>query len=306
MKIFMTGGTGFLGIALAQSFIEQGYAVTILSRSAGKNDRLPPRVSVIAADPTKKGAWQQEAAAHDVIVNLAGASIFHRWSKEYKEVMRRSRIDTTRNLVESLAAPGRTTKLLLSASAVGYYGSRGDEELDEASQPGNDFLAGLCREWEAAAAEAEQYSIRVVRCRFGIVLGEGGGAFDKMLPAFKLGLGSPLGSGRQWFSWIHRQDLIRIFLFLLKNAELTGPVNCTAPNPVPNREMTELLGKALHRPVFMPRIPSFLLKSALGDLGAVVLESQRVLPRKLEAAGFLFEYPEIRKAFADLVAARNS
>jgi uncharacterized protein len=301
MNIFMTGGTGFLGTALTSAFIGQNHTVTILSRSAGKPKRLPPQVSLVQGNPVEKGAWQERVAAHDVIVNLAGASIFSRWTAEYKEIMRRSRIDTTRNIVEALATTNRKTRLLLNASAVGYYGSRGDEELDENSMPGEDFLAVLVRDWEAAATEAEQYAVRVVRCRFGIVLGEGGGAFEKMLPAFKIGLGSPLGSGRQWFSWIHRQDLKRIFLFLLGRDDVAGPVNCTAPQPVTNKEMTAALGGVLHRPVFLPHAPSFLIKAALGDLGSVVLEGQKVLPRKLEAAGFVFEYPEIRKAFADLV-----
>jgi uncharacterized protein len=305
MNIFMTGGTGFLGTALAAAFDKQGHEVTVLSRSARKSDRLPSRVSFIQGNPVEKGPWQDRVAAHDVVVNLAGASIFGRWTAEYKETMRRSRIDTTSNLVEALATPARKTRLLLNASAVGYYGSRGDEELDENSPPGDDFLAVLVRDWEAAAIKAEQHTLRVVRVRFGIVLGEGGGAFEKMLPAFKMGLGSPLGTGRQWFSWIHRQDLIRIFLFLLGRDDVTGPVNCTAPQPVTNKEMTAALGEVLHRPVFLPSAPSFLIKAVLGDLGSVVLEGQRVLPRKLEAAGFVFEYPEIRKAFADLVARRR-
>jgi uncharacterized protein len=300
MKIFMTGGTGFLGTALARSFVDRGHAVTILSRAAGRKENLPVRVSSFQGNPVEKGAWQQEAAAHDVIVNLAGASIFSRWTAEHKETMRRSRIDTTRNLVEALAAPGKKTRLLLSGSAVGYYGSRGNEDLDENSAPGDDFLARLTRDWEAAAVEAEQYGVNVIRCRLGIVLGEGGGAFDKMLPAFRLGLGSQLGSGHQWFSWIHQQDLNRIFLFLLE-APLTGPVNCTAPQPVTNKELTKALGEVLHRPVLLPRVPSFLLKSTLGDLGSLVLEGQKVLPRRLQAAGFTFSYSEIRKAIADLV-----
>jgi uncharacterized protein len=302
MNIFMTGGTGFLGTSLASAFSRHNHAVTILSRSASKPERLPPQVSLIQGNPVERGAWQEQAAAHDVIVNLAGASIFHRWTAEHKRAMRQSRIDTTRHLVEALTEPTKKTRLLLSASAVGYYGFHGDEELDESNPPGGDFLAGLTRDWEAAATAAEQYAVRVVTCRFGIVLGEGGGAFEKMLPAFKMGLGSPLGSGRQWFSWIHRQDLIRIFLFLLDRDDVTGPVNCTAPQPVTNKELTAAMGEVLHRPIFLPRAPSFLLKAALGDLGSVVLEGQRVLPRKLQAAGFAFEYPEIRKALADLVA----
>jgi uncharacterized protein len=266
---------------------------------------LPQPASFLQGNPAAEGSWQEVAAAHDVIVNLAGASIFNRWTAEYKEIMRRSRIETTRNLVRALAKPGKRTRLLLNASAVGYYGSRGDEELAEDSPPGHDFLANLVKDWEAAAIEAEQYGVRVVLCRFGIILGEGGGALEKMLPAFRLGLGSPLGSGRQWFSWIHRQDLNRILLFLLEQEDMAGPVNCTAPGPVTNREMTTALGEVLRRPVFLPAAPSILIKAALGELGTVVLEGQRVLPRKLEKAGFIFKYPEIRKAFADLLTSHR-
>jgi uncharacterized protein len=301
MNIFMTGGTGFLGNALARAFVEQGHGVTILSRSAHKGS-LPAEVRLVHGNPAEGGVWQQEVPAHEVVVNLAGASIFNRWTDDYKQIMRQSRIATTRHLVAAMSGGEKKTRLLLNASAVGYYGFRGDEELDESSPPGDDFLASLCREWEAAAQAAEAHGVRVVRCRFGIVLGAGGGAFEKMLPAFKAGMGSPLGSGRQWFSWIHRQDLKRIFLFLLADESLSGPVNCTAPQPVTNKEMSKALGEVLHRPVFLPHVPAFALKLTLGELGGIVLKGQKVLPRKLLAAGFTFEYPEIRSAFSDLVA----
>ncbi|MEJ2031644.1 MAG: TIGR01777 family oxidoreductase [Deltaproteobacteria bacterium] len=302
MKILMTGGTGFLGTSLARAFVDQGHGVTVLSRSAGKKGRLPAEVAMVEGNPVEEGAWQQVVPEHEVVVNLAGASIFHRWTDDYKETMRRSRIATTRHLVAAMDKPDKKTNLLLNASAVGYYGFRGDEELDENSPPGDDFLAMLSREWEAAAQEAEARGVRVVCCRFGIVLGAGGGAFEKMVPAFKAGMGSALGSGRQWFSWIHRQDLTRIFLFLLANATLNGPVNCTAPQPVTNKEMSKALGESLHRPVFLPHVPAFALKLVLGELGEIVLKGQKVLPRKLQTAGFTFEYPQIRQAFADLVA----
>ncbi|MDA8165251.1 MAG: TIGR01777 family oxidoreductase, partial [Desulfobacteraceae bacterium] len=285
MNIFMTGGTGFLGTALVKALLGQGHAVTVLSRSAVRGP-LPAEVRLVTGNPVEEGAWQEAVPAHEAVVNLAGASIFNRWSTEYKEIMRRSRIATTRNLVAAMATSRGKTRLLLNASAVGYYGFHGDEELDEAAPPGDDFLAMLCREWEEGAMEAEGHGVRVVRCRLGIVLGAGGGAFEKMLPAFKAGMGSPLGSGRQWFSWIHRRDLIRIFLFLLANETISGPVNCTAPRPVTNREMSKALGEALHRPVIMPRVPAFALKLALGELGDIVLKGQRALPRKLLGAGF--------------------
>jgi uncharacterized protein len=299
MKIFMTGGTGFVGTSLIRRLSAE-HQVTVLTRSRKETGRTPSGVSFLEGDPTQRGDWQEKAADHEVFINLAGASIFKRWSDEYKKLLRDSRIETTRNLVESLSARKGKNTLLLSTSAVGYYGFRGDEDLDESSPPGIDFLASLCRDWEAEAFRASDTGARVCVCRFGIVLGEGGGALDQMLPLFKKGLGSPLGKGNQWFSWIHVEDLVEITLFLI-DGQLSGPFNCAAPHPVTNQELTRELGKALGRPTFLPKVPGFALKLVMGEMGSVLLKGQKVVPGRLLEAGFVFRHPTIAGALEDLL-----
>lgn len=299
MKVFITGGTGFLGAALTEGLLGEGHSVTILSRSSQKG---PPRMGLAycAGNPTKSGPWQEEVSRHDVVINLAGASIFRPWNEKNKKAIRNSRILTTRNLVDAIGqAPENIT--LLSGSAVGYYGFRDDEELDENSPPGHDFLADVVEAWETEAKRAEQFGVRVVLCRIGVILGRDGGALSKMLSVFKWGLGSPLGSGNQWFSWISLHDLVTIFLFLLENKALSGPVNCTSPHPVTNREMTKALGKILHRPTILPPVPGFLIKGVLGEFSDVFVKGQKVLPGKLLQNGFVFTFPEIEAALAHLI-----
>jgi uncharacterized protein (TIGR01777 family) len=299
MKVFITGGTGFLGAALTEGLLAEGHSVTILSRSS-QNRFLKMGLAYCEGNPTKSGPWQEEVSSHDVVINLAGASIFRTWNDKSKEAIRNSRILTTRNLVDAIGqSPKNIT--LLSGSAVGYYGFRDDEELDENSSPGHDFLAEVVQAWEAEAKNAEQFGVRVVLCRIGVILGRDGGALSKMISVFKWGLGSPLGSGKQWFSWISLHDLVMIFLFLLETKTLSGPVNCTSPHPVTNREMTQALGKILHRPAILPPVPAFLLKGVLGEFSDVFVKGQKVLPRKLLQDGFVFEYPEIEAAFAHLI-----
>jgi len=299
MKVFITGGTGFLGAALTESLLGKGHSVTILSRSS-RNRTLRLGLAYTEGNPTSEGPWQQEVSRHDVVINLAGASIFRTWDEKNKQAIRKSRILTTRNLVEAIGEAGKNITLL-SGSAVGYYGFRNDDELDENSLPGNDFLARVVLDWEAEAKRAEEFGARVVLCRIGVILGRDGGALSKMLAVFKWGLGSPLGSGRQWFSWISLQDLVNIFHYLIENDNIVGPVNCTSPNPVTNREMTRALGQALHRPTFLPPVPSLLIRSVLGEFGDVFVKGQKVIPRKLLENGFIFRFPEIREAFAHLV-----
>lgn len=300
MKVFITGGTGFLGAALSGKLLHAGHSVTILTRSSqNRNNR--EGLYYTEGNPTKKGPWQKELAKHDVVINLAGASIFRPWNARNKKAIYDSRILTTRNIAEAMADHGADGITLLSGSAVGYYGFRDDEELHESSSPGNDFLATVVRDWEAEAKKAEKHGARVVLCRIGVILGRDGGALSKMLSIFKWGVGSPLGSGRQWFSWISLDDLVSVFLYLMENETISGPVNCTSPNPVTNREMTKALGSALHRPVFLPPVPAFLLKGVLGDFSDVFIRGQKVMPAKLLENGFVFEYPQIREAFAHLV-----
>jgi uncharacterized protein (TIGR01777 family) len=301
MKVFMTGGTGFVGRSLTRALARNGHEVTVLTRKIREGRSLPRGATFCQGDPSEPGAWQERAAGHEVFVNLAGTSIFKRWTDSVKKSIRDSRLLTTRNLVQALSARQGRETTLFSTSAIGYYGNRGDEKLDEDSASGTDFLAALSRDWEAAALEAETFGVRVVLTRFGIVLGRNGGALQKMLPPFRFCLGSPLGSGKQWFSWIHREDLARIYLYLLARSEAAGPVNCTAPNPVRNRELTENLGEALGRPTFLPAVPGFVIKLAMGEFGSVLLEGQRVLPKRLMDMNFRFEYPTLKEALEELV-----
>lgn len=301
MNVFMTGGTGFVGTTLSEKLSALGHGVTVLTRSSVPEREGRGGVRHVKGDPTQPGPWQQAVPGHEVIINLAGASIFKRWTKEFKQVIRDSRIKTTRNLVDALAGGSQKAVTLFSTSAIGYYGFRGDEALDEESPPGDDFLAHLGQEWEAEALQAMRHGVRVVICRFGIVLGRGGGALGQMIPVFKKGLGSPLGSGKQWFSWIHDQDLVNIFLFLLEKSDISGPVNCTAPHPVRNESLTQALGHALGKPTFMPSVPGFMVKIMMGEFGAVLLEGQKVMPKRLLTLGFPFRFPRIEAALQDLL-----
>jgi uncharacterized protein (TIGR01777 family) len=300
MKIFITGGTGFVGKSLAPALVRSGHQVSILTRS-GKGEF--PGISWIEGDPTQKGKWQEAVKQHGVIINLAGASIFTRWTEESKRMIRDSRILTTRHLLEAM--DGGKGKTFFSTSAIGYYGFHGDENLAEDSPPGGDFLALLAKDWEAEAKEAEKKGCRVVLTRFGIVLGEKGGALGQMIPLFNKYVGGPLGSGKQWFSWIHIEDLTRAFLFLLEHPEISGPVNFTAPNPVRNKELAQWLGRIMGRPAFLPA-PGFMLRLVLGEFGSILLEGQRVLPQKLVQAGFQFSYPEIDRALRQVIRGTGS
>jgi uncharacterized protein (TIGR01777 family) len=292
MKILMTGGTGFVGVNLATRLLRDGHELTVLTR------KIPTgllAVRAVECDPAVPGPWQDEVASHDAVINLAGASIFRRWTKKYRRVLRDSRLRTTNNLVEAMS--GQT---LISASAVGYYGFHGDEELTESDGPGDDFLAELCRDWEAAALDARKKGSRVVPARLGIVLGKDGGALEQMVRPFRLHAGGRLGSGRQWFSWIHIHDLLEAFVHLLSKQDLEGPVNLTAPQPITNRDLAAAIGKALGRRSWLPA-PGFAIKMAMGEFGSVVLKGQRVKPKKLEESGFEFEFPGIEAALRDLL-----
>jgi uncharacterized protein (TIGR01777 family) len=300
MKILITGGTGFVGTQLTSRLIQDGHEVTILTRSLKGVMGSSPVIFYLEGDPTKKGPWQEAIKNHDVIINLAGASIFAKWTEEYKKVLRESRVSTTRNIVEGVLSDPSKKITLFSTSAVGYYGFRGDEGLTEESPHGEDFLAQMAVEWEGEALKAKDKGARVVITRFGIVLGEKGGALGQMTPLFKKYIGGPIGSGKQWFSWVHIKDLAEAFAFLLKHPEISGPVNVCAPNPVRNKDLAKALGKVLHRPSFMPA-PGFMVKLVLGEFGSVILEGQRVIPRRLLENGFVFQYPDIEKALQSIV-----
>ncbi len=300
MKILMTGGTGFVGTQLTSRLIQDGHGVTILTRSLKGAKGSSPGMSYLEGDPTKKGAWQEVIKNHDAVINLAGASIFSKWTEEHKKAIRESRVNTTRNIIEGIPSYPGNPFTFISTSAVGYYGFHGDEELNEDSLPGTDFLARIAVEWEGEALKAKDKGARVVITRFGIVMGEKAGALSQMIPLFKKYIGGPIGSGKQWFSWVHIKDLTEAFAFLLKHSEISGPVNVCSPNPIRNSDLAKALGKALHRPSFIPA-PAFMVKLVLGEFGSVILEGQRVIPRRLVESGFVFQYPDIEKALQSIV-----
>jgi uncharacterized protein len=299
MKILITGGTGFVGTQLTSRLIKDNHEVTILSRSAKRSGEIPREISYLQGDPTQKGSWQEAIKNHDAAINLAGASIFAKWTEEHKKAIRESRVSITRNIVEGIPSHPQKQFAFFSTSAVGYYGFCGDEELTEESPHGDDYLARIASEWEGEALKAKEKGARVVITRFGIVMGEKGGALGQMIPLFKKFIGGPIGSGRQWFSWVHIKDLAEAFTFLLKHPEISGPVNVCSPNPVRNKDLAKALGRALHRPSFMPA-PGFMIKLVLGEFGSVILEGQRVIPKRLLDSGFAFQYPEIDKALQEI------
>lgn len=300
MKIFMTGGTGFVGTYLTRHLIGEGHEVTVLAPGPGGSEMKVAGLSYLSGHPTQKGKWQDAVPGHEVIINLAGASIFKRWTDAYKQILRESRIATTRNLVDALSAENAKAVTFFSTSAVGYYGFHDDEPLVESSPPGEDFLARLARDWETEALRATDKGARVFLTRFGIVLGKNGGVLSQMTPLWKMGVGGPLGNGQQWFSWIHMNDLARAFVFLLQRKDLAGAVNLCSPHPVRNKDLGKALGKVLHRPSILPA-PGFIIRLILGELGDVVLKGQRVIPRGLQDAGFSFQYPRIEAALQEIL-----
>lgn len=300
MKFFITGGTGFIGKNLVRRLAEKGHTILVLTRSQKRPEEPNSRITYIRGESIKPGPWQEFIKDCDIIINLAGATIFSKWNKKQKKLILESRVKTTQNIVQAFPSRPERKTTLVSASAIGYYGFHGDEELDEKASPGDDFLAIVTRAWETEALKAQEKGVRVVLPRFGIVLGEKGGALSMMSRFFKLFLGGPLGNGRQWFSWIHIRDLVEIVVFLIEHPDISGPLNACSPNPVRNRELAKALGKALHRPSFL-RAPAFAVRLLLGEFGNVVLKGQRVLPRRLLESEFVFQLPDIGSALTDIL-----
>ena len=299
MKIVVSGSTGLIGTALKQALRQRGADVMPLVRHP-----VSPGEHALAWDP-ERGTIDRtglERFGADAVVHLAGETVVGRWTAAKKQRVRESRVVGTRTVSDAIAGLQRPPATLLAASAVGYYGDRGDEVLGETSAPGEDFLAHVARDWEAATAAATRAGIRVVNMRNGIVLATRGGALAKMLPPFRLGLGGTVGSGNQYFSWIALDDIIGALLYLLNTPSLVGPVNMTAPHPVTNREFTKTLGRVLGRPTIVP-VPAFALRMAFGTEGAAMLKSgQRVLPARLIASGFRFSFSEVEPALRHLLA----
>jgi len=300
MNVVVCGGTGFVGNALVPELIGQGHHVVSIGRRVGHAHTRHERLTLLAADTTTDGPWQETIRKADVVVNLAGTSIFTRWTDRAKQSMVNSRIRTTKAIVNAIEKPNT---VLINTSAVGYYGDRGDDILDESASAGTDFLAELAVKWEAEAFRASSKGNRVVAARFGVVLGKGGGALEQMLTPFRFFVGGPLGNGRQWFSWIHMEDLIRAVLFCIETDTIQGPVNFVSPQPCTNREMVRSIGRILNRPSWMPA-PAFALRLVLGEFASVLLASQRVMPKRLLENGFLYHFPTIASALENLLHAR--
>jgi len=294
MNVLITGGKGFIGSTLRRELRTAGHDVVITTRqgsdSSGELTWKPP--SLI---PPKN------ISTFDAIVNLAGDSIHaERWTKDKKERIRSSRIHTTHYLIESIKNADIKPKILINASAVGYYGPQGDEEVTENFSPGKDFLASVCKDWESEAIKAEQLGVRTVITRIGVVLGQDGGALQKMITPFKAYAGGYLGSGKQWMSWVHIEDVTGFIMFAIEHDKLSGVFNLTAPNPSTNKDFSTALGRALGRPSIFP-VPGFVLKAALGEFGEILLTGQRCIPERALIAGYEFKYPLLDKALKSIL-----
>lgn len=300
MKVALTGASGFVGPSLVQGLLEAGHTVHVLVRNVEHAlSKLPPGVtgaSFKAGEPLPPEAL----AGAQAVLHLAGEPVNQRWTHDAKRRIRDSRATGTRAVVEAMRAAG-TVQRFVSVSAVGYYGgARGAEPLTEESAPGNDFLAGVCVEWEAEALRAREAGLSAAVARMGLVLHPEGGALHTMLPPFRMGAGGRVGSGKQYVSWVHRADAVAALCFLLEQPSLEGSFNVTSPEPVTNLEFAHVLAGTLGRPSIM-HIPGFVLKAALGEMAHMVLEGQRVLPKRLTEAGFTFRFPRLEEALKDLL-----
>ncbi len=294
MKVLITGGTGFIGKHLSKTLTERGHELVIVTR---RKDVTHPqgRISYMQWDTGASGILPDNTPAVDAVINLAGESIGNnRWSPQVKEKILSSRVDTTKAIVSSIEKNIIKPKVLINASAIGIYGTNEERLFHENDTGENDFLAGVCKAWEAEAIKAEKLNIRTVMVRTGVVLGKEG-ALQKMVTPFKFFVGGPLGSGRQWMSWIHIDDLVNIYIHALEHDDISGPVNAVAPNPVRMSEFAKALGTVMHRPAIMPA-PDFALKMILGEMSDLVLKGQQVSADKIINSGFRFEYPELSGA----------
>jgi uncharacterized protein len=306
-RVTVTGATGLIGRRLIAALQARGGQVTVLSRDPTRARAELDEVEAVAWEPLSEPAPVEALAGRDAVVHLAGEPVAQRWSANAKRAIRESRVTGTRNLLAGLghaeqAEIGGRPRTLISSSAIGYYGSRGEEPLDEDAPPGRDFLARVCVEWEAEAARARALGMRVVQVRTGVVLDRRGGALAKMLPPFRLGLGGPVAGGRQYVSWIHVEDLIGLMLRALADERWTGPINATAPEPVSNRDFSRALGAALHRPALLP-VPGVLLRMLYGDMAEIVTTGARVVPAKPLVLGYEFSHPALPEALRTALAA---
>lgn len=297
MHILITGGTGLIGRQLCRALLAEGHELTVLSRNP---DAVPAKCGANVRAMASLDEWQSDRT-FDAVINLAGEPIVDaRWTEQRKQVLWDSRVTLTESLVRHIAAAQQKPGVLLSGSAVGYYGDRGDAVLDESAEAGADFPARLCKAWEAAALGAEKSGVHVCLLRTGLVLSRQGGLLGRMLLPFRLGLGARLGNGKQWMSWIHIDDYVAMLLGLMRNEHASGPYNMTAPQPATNREFTATLAKVLHRPA--PFImPAWFLKPVMGERACLLLEGQKMLPKKIESAGYRFAFTNLADALQDLL-----
>lgn len=307
LKVLITGGTGLLGRSLCTKLLQTGHDPIVVSRNAvAARGRLPSGVQLIQWQPGEERVPREALKGVEAVINLAGENIgAGRWTASKKQAIRQSRLSVTRELIESFQKPSQLPKVFISGSAIGYYGPHSDEELTEASPPGHDFLAEVCRAWELEANRAKELGIRVVILRTGMVLAREGGVLPRTVLPFRLFLGGSLGSGRQWVSWIHITDAVDIIQLVLERTTVDGPVNLTAPQPVRMEEFTSILGRVLKRPSSL-RIPAWVLKMALGEMANLLLTGQRVLPARVLQEGYKFSYPELAGALEDLLLLSGS
>lgn len=304
-KVLITGGSGFVGRRLAEELLARGDRVTVLTRDVARaRGNLPDRVRCAAWNPDREGPWVEELEVVDAVFHLAGEPVARRWNDAIKARIDKSRQGSTHTLVEAIGKARHKPSVLVCASATGYYGGRpSDEELTEESEPGHDFLAGVVQRWEEAARAAEQHGLRSVQLRIGVVLGEGGGALDRMLLPFKLFGGGPIGDGKQVISWVHRDDVVGLMLLALDDDRVKGPINVVSPHPATSSELANAIGAVLNRPSWI-KAPAFLMKAVLGEAAGVVLDSQRVVPARAVALGYEFRQARLLPALESILGAR--
>jgi len=300
VRIVVAGGTGFVGKALVTRLAEEEHSAVVLTRHPDK-PRLPGKrtVQLVWWDGRTVGPWASHIDGADAVLNFAGESIGERWTARRKSLILDSRLNATRAIVEAIRAARKRPHVLVNASAVGYYGEVVSEEVPESRPKGDGFLADVCDKWEREARAAESLGVRVVMTRTGVVLGKDGGALPRMMLPFKLFAGGPIGSGRQWFPWVHRDDLVGILTSALMNRTLSGPVNVVAPECVTMKQFCTALGKAMHRPSWAPT-PAFALRALLGEMSSMILTGQKVVPTKLLQSGYAFRFPTVAQALDDV------
>ena len=304
MKIAITGATGFVGSRLVQKLNAENQQIIVLTRNLARAQRVFPSLTFpnlefVTYKPKESGEWQESISGCDAVINLAGEPIAERWTAQQKQEILESRQLGTRKIVEAIAKAAVKPKVLISGSAIGYYGTSETAVFEETSPSGSDFLAEVCQNWEAEAEKVKEFGVRLAILRVGIVLANGG-ALAKMIGPFQLFAGGPIGTGRQWFSWIHRDDLVELIVEVVTNDQMSGVYNATAPNPVKMKQFCQTLGEVMNRPSWLP-VPEFALELLLGDGAIVVLEGQQVLPKRAQALGFQFQYPELKPALAEIL-----